>query len=95
MTPAFLRRARARDGLDVEFVPIAPKRAVDPKRFVSSRSKRVSRTSHWQRTLTEQDQRDVIVTPVFASNPGSDDDNKKTGPVAMNMGAYYQGDTDN
>lgn len=79
MTSSLL--ARAREGLTVMFVPIAPRQAADPKRFVSSRSKRGSvkprrPRSVSRRALSAQDQLDVTVTPIFEVKAESDDEKK-------------------
>ncbi|KAG8745420.1 hypothetical protein FRC10_008130 [Ceratobasidium sp. 414] len=83
ITSALLRRSRRRGGSTVEFVPIASRRAVDPKRFIPSRPKRAS-TVPRRRALTKQDQNDVTVTPIFAPDIDLDDDDQ-AGPGAINL----------
>ena len=73
MTNSLLNRAR--QGLAVEYVPIAPRAVADPKRFVSSHSKR-SKKALSRRTPSAGDAQPLKITPVFALNPESDDDKK-------------------
>lgn len=82
----------------MEFVPIAPRQEADPKRFVSSHSKRAlskhskrSTRTRSRRGLSEQDQRDVTVTPVFVLDTPSDDEKKKMAAnlaMGVTTGAY-------
>ncbi|KAG9121326.1 hypothetical protein FRC07_002746 [Ceratobasidium sp. 392] len=82
ITPALLRHYQLRDESRIEFVPIAPKRAVGPKRFIPSRQKHALATPR-RRALIDKHKPSVIVTPVF--EPKVDVDSDKTGPNALNM----------
>ncbi|KAG8771056.1 hypothetical protein FRC12_003877 [Ceratobasidium sp. 428] len=84
ITPALLQHYQIRDESRIEFVPIAPKRAAGPKRFIRARSKRALSTPK-RRALIDSDRREVIVTPVFKPRIKKDDDKDKTGPNAVNM----------
>ncbi|KAH7322283.1 hypothetical protein B0J17DRAFT_245001 [Rhizoctonia solani] len=81
ITNSLLRRTR--EGLNVEYVPAAP-RTVNPKRFVSHRSRRNKRSNTLStRSVFDSDQRDVKITPVWRFEVDSDAEKKKQ---AENLG---------
>ncbi|KAG8712435.1 hypothetical protein FRC09_019879 [Ceratobasidium sp. 395] len=84
ITPALLQHYQIRDESRIEFVPIAPRQAAGPKRFIPARSKRAL-SAPKRRALIDSDRREVIVTPVFEPRVKKDDDKEKTGPNAVNM----------
>ncbi|CAE6512441.1 unnamed protein product [Rhizoctonia solani] len=74
MTNSLLQRTR--EGLHVEYVPIAPQ-TVDSKRFVSRRSRRIKRSSTLStRSVFNSDERDIKITPIWTFKIDSDDDKK-------------------
>ncbi|QRV96554.1 hypothetical protein RhiJN_24572 [Ceratobasidium sp. AG-Ba] len=75
ITSERLHRARAQDESTIEFVPIAPKRAYDPKKFVSSRSGK-SVVVRMRRSVMDKRPKDITVTGMFAPKVDSDDEKK-------------------
>ncbi|CAE6515502.1 unnamed protein product [Rhizoctonia solani] len=74
ITNSLLRRTR--EGLNVEYAPTAP-RTVDPKRFVSHRSRRSKRSKALSaRSSFDSDQRDVKITPIWRFEVDSDAEKK-------------------
>ncbi|KAG8733794.1 hypothetical protein FRC11_002244 [Ceratobasidium sp. 423] len=76
---------RTREGLNVEYVPIAP-RTVDPKRFVSHRSRRNKRSSTLStRSVFDSEERDIKITPIWTFKVDSDDEKKDGRNSTMSM----------
>ncbi|KAL5631906.1 hypothetical protein ACGC1H_000065 [Rhizoctonia solani] len=68
---------REPEGLNVEYVPLASQ-TIDPKRFVSRRSRRAKRLNTLSaRSFFNLEGQDVKITPIWKLDIDSDDDKKK------------------